>query len=208
MVSLSTRGMINTDMPKAERVLAGAVQVFTRYGYARTTMADIAASAGISRPALYLLHKDKDAIFDAVIHQLDKHKLADIADALASIGDMGDKLRRACIDWGTHGVELAAIHPDAADLFDLRFAAVRQAYGNFEDLVSALIAEEVERSGIAATPAELARTLVYGMRGLRDAATDLAAFRRLIAIQVEILLRAIDAPGSGGTIPMTDPHAA
>ncbi|MGY2733826.1 TetR/AcrR family transcriptional regulator [Sphingomonas sp. UYP23] len=176
---------------KAERAVDGATDVFTRYGYARTTMADIAAKAGMSRPALYLLHPDKDAIFETVIRRMDERKLGEIAEALAPMDDLGDRLRTACVSWGLHGVELADVHPDASDLFDLRFAAVRQVYANFEAVVAGLIIDQVPRSGINATPTELARVLVYGMRGLRSVASDTAEMKRLILVQVELLLRAI-----------------
>lgn len=176
---------------KAERALAGATEVFTRYGYARATMADIAAKAKMSRPALYLLYPDKDTIFETVIRRMDELKLSEIAEALTPMNNLGDKLRRACLDWGLHGIELATTHPDAADLFDLRFDAVRQVYANFEAVVVGLIAVQVGRSGIDAMPAELARALVYGMRGLRDVPSDAAEMERLILVQVEVLLRAI-----------------
>ena len=188
---MSVKSMAVPKSIKAERALDGATDVFTRYGYARTTMADIAARAGMSRPALYLLYPDKEAIFETVIRRMDERKLGDIAEALAPMGNLGDRLRTACLSWGLHGVELADAHPDASDLFDLRFAAVRQVYANFEAVVVGLIADQVARSGINATPAELARALVYGMRGLRSVSSDAAEMERLILVQVEILLRAI-----------------
>jgi AcrR family transcriptional regulator len=40
------------SLSKEERVIAGATEVFLRYGFARTTMGDIAERVGISRPAL------------------------------------------------------------------------------------------------------------------------------------------------------------
>ena len=180
---------------KAERAVGGATDVFTRYGYARTTMADIAARAGISRPALYLLYPDKEAIFESVIRRMDERKLGEIAEALAPMDDPGERLRTACVSWGLHGVELADAYPDAADLFDLRFAAVRQVYANFEAVVVGLIADRAGRSGIDATPAELARALVYGMRGFRNVASNAVEMKRLILVQVEMLLRAVGLPG-------------
>lgn len=184
--------MAVTKKIKLERVVASATDVFTRYGYARTTMADIAAKAGMSRPALYLLFPDKEAIFDSVIRRMDELKLAEIAEALAGMDDPGDRLLKACLDWGLHGIELAATHPDAADLFDLRFPAVRQVYANFEALVTGLLEAQASSSGIAASPTEMARALIYGMRGLRDVPPDGSDMRRLIAVQVLTLLRAID----------------
>ena len=176
---------------KLEHVLDAATDLFTRYGYARTTMGDIAARASMSRPALYLLFSDKDAIFDGVIRRMDEAKLAAISGAIEHLDDMDAKLLLACLDWGMHGVSLAAAHPDAADLFDLRFTAVRQVYDNFEALVVQLIGPQAVRSGIAATPEELAHVLVFAMRGFRAASPDGSDMRRLIAVQVAMLLRAI-----------------
>ena len=46
-------------LARRERLVKVALDVFLRYGHARTTMADIAREAGISRPALYLMFPGK-----------------------------------------------------------------------------------------------------------------------------------------------------
>jgi AcrR family transcriptional regulator len=176
---------------KIERALDSATDVFTRYGYGRTTMADIAAGAAISRPALYLLYPNKQAIFETVILRMAETKLNEIARALAPMDDLGDRLKTACVSWGLYGVEMASAHPDASDLFDLHFAAVRKVDANFEAVVIELIADQVAHSSINATSAELARALVYGMRGLWSVSLDVADMKSLILTQVVMLLRAI-----------------
>jgi AcrR family transcriptional regulator len=179
---------------KLQRALDAATDVFTRYGFARTTMGDIASQAQMSRPALYLLFPDKETIFEAVILAMDQAKLTAIRAELAAMDDLGAKLVHACQSWGTHGLELAAVHPDAADLFDLRFAAVRQVYANFRTLIVELIADQARASRIDATPDDIARTLAYGMRGLRETSCDVADMRRLIAVHVACVARAIGIP--------------
>lgn len=186
-------GMATPRALKENRALEAAAAVFTRYGYSRTTMGDIAQAAGMSRPALYLLFPDKDTVFARVVEALDAAKLRGIETTLAGLEALEDKLLRACLDWGLHGVELAAAHPGAADLFDLRFPAVRQVYANFEAVVAGLIAEAVARSGIGASAADLARTLVYGMRGLREGSTSVEEMRRLVAVQVRTFVCALNA---------------
>lgn len=57
------------------RVVQAAIQAFSRHGYRRCTMADVAAAAAMSRPALYLLFDGKEALFRAVAEAL----LADAA---------------------------------------------------------------------------------------------------------------------------------
>jgi AcrR family transcriptional regulator len=63
---------VRSDASKRQHMLVGATAIFSRYGYARTTMGDIAAEAGISQPALYLLFPDKEALFTAVIRRMDE----------------------------------------------------------------------------------------------------------------------------------------
>ncbi|WP_314950420.1 helix-turn-helix domain-containing protein [Bradyrhizobium cosmicum] len=176
---------------KEELATAAATEVFSRYGYARTTMGDIAAQAGISRPALYLLFPDKDAVFAAVIWRMDAQKHRDIRAAIARLDGLDAKLLHACKSWGTHGFDLIEAHPDAADLFDLGFPAVRKVYDNFQVLVADLIRDQVQAAGIAEDPEVLARCLVFGMRGLRETARSGKEMRRLITVQVGMLVRSI-----------------
>ena len=103
--------MIVPERLKEKRALECATEVFTRYGYARTTMGDIAAKAGMSRPALYLLFPDKETVFDRVIRAMDMRKLAEIHTLTSKISDQRKKLTAACLSWGLHAVEVAAAHP-------------------------------------------------------------------------------------------------
>lgn len=183
--------MPHPKVSKAELAVEAATDVFSRYGYARTTMGDIAAQAGISRPALYLLFPDKDAVFAAVIQRMDEQKHREIHAAIARLDGLHAKLLHACKSWGAHGFDLAETHPDAADLFDLRFRTVRKVYDNFQILVTDLIRDQVQSAGIQDEPEALARCLVFGMRGLRETARNGKDMRRLIAVQVAMLVRSI-----------------
>ena len=93
-----------------------------------------------------------------------------------------------CKKWGAHGFDIIAVHPDASDLFDLSYPAVREMYGRFNAFVADMIAPAVPSSGLKASAAELARSLVFAMRGLEQTAADGADMRRLIDLQVSALL--------------------
>ena len=183
--------MAQAPVSKEQTAIAAATQVFCRYGFARTTMGDIAAEAGISRPALYLLFPDKDAVFAAVIRAMDEQKHREILASIARLDGLHAKLLHACKSWGSHGFDLSEAHPDAADLFDLRFPAVRTVYENFQSLVADLIRDQVRSSGTADGADVLARCLVFGMRGLRETARNGKDMKRLIAVQVAMLVRSI-----------------
>ena len=85
---------------RRDQVVQAAIGVFLRYGYARTTMADIAQAAGLSRPTLYLEFPDKDAIFHAVVDAMVANKLTEIRQGLPRYRGFKAKLRFACEAWG------------------------------------------------------------------------------------------------------------
>jgi AcrR family transcriptional regulator len=183
---------MSTPGSKHQRVVERATEVFCRYGFARTTMGDIAQRCEISRPALYLLFPDKEAIFTAVVEQMDRDKLASVRAEVAHLTGLHGKLLHACLSWGCHGIDLAAAHPDAADLFDLRYPVVQQAYRNFQGLVVELISGHF-RAARLKMPAELAaRALVFSMRGLRETAANRGDMQKLITSLVDIFVRAIE----------------
>ncbi|MBW2241079.1 MAG: TetR/AcrR family transcriptional regulator [Deltaproteobacteria bacterium] len=55
---------------KRERIIDAALEKFSAYGYARTSMADIAEAAEMSRPALYLHFENKNEIFRAALETI------------------------------------------------------------------------------------------------------------------------------------------
>ena len=116
--------------------VTAATDVFLRYGYNRTTMAELAAAAGLSRPTLYETFPSKDDLFAAVIHNLSQQAIERYRVMLRKPGTLGKKLHLFCGDWATHGLKLMERHPDAKDLFDFRFPAVRQMY---EDSITFLV---------------------------------------------------------------------
>jgi AcrR family transcriptional regulator len=177
---------------KHQRVVERATEVFCRYGFARTTMGDIAEACEISRPSLYLLFPDKEAIFTAVVEEMDREKLASIRAEFASLKGLHARLLHACLSWGCHGIDLAAEHPDAADLFDLRFPVVQQVYRNFQGLVVELISEPVRAARMGMSAEQAARALVFSMRGLKEAAADRRDMQSLITSVVTIFVRAIE----------------
>jgi AcrR family transcriptional regulator len=183
---------MSTTGSKHQRVVERATEVFSRYGFARTTMGDIAEACEISRPALYLLFPDKEAIFTAVVEQMDQEKHASIRAELARLKGLRARLLHACLSWGCHGLDLAAAHPDAADLFDLRFPIVRQVYRNFQSLVVELISEQVRAARMSVSAEAAARALVFSLRGLKETAADRRDMQRLITSLVDIFVRAIE----------------
>ena len=53
-------------LPNAERILAAAEECFSRYGFQKTSMEDVAREAGLSRRSVYRHFPDKAALFKQV----------------------------------------------------------------------------------------------------------------------------------------------
>ena len=163
-----------------------ASAVFLRYGYARTTMAELAAAAELSRPTLYELFPGKDDLFAAVIDHLSQQTIQRYQDMLPRLKTLRTKLHHFCADWATHGLKLMERHPDAKDLFDLRFPAVRQMY---EDFIHFLVAVITNENQFTKVPVEkIVRNLVYSLRGLKDAARNVKHMEALVELQVDVFL--------------------
>lgn len=75
------------EQKKAEtsaRLMAAARKSFLEQGYARTSMHDLCAAAGVTRGALYHNFGGKEGVFEAVVRQID--------------GEMGDRLLKIADD--------------------------------------------------------------------------------------------------------------
>lgn len=174
-----------------QQVVQAAIGVFLRYGYARTTMGDIAQAAGLSRPGLYLIFPNKDRIFRAVIEAMIADKLREIREGLAERTDLADRLHFACEAWGAAGFDLVKAHPDAKDVFDLGFGVVCESYAAFEALLVEIVREPVSVAGLTLAPEELAHVIVSAIKGFKDMARDGAEVRRMIAAQVAVVAAAL-----------------
>jgi AcrR family transcriptional regulator len=54
---------------KREQIIVGAEKLFTRYGYLKTTMDEIAEASGLKKASIYYYYENKEAIFHDVIMQ-------------------------------------------------------------------------------------------------------------------------------------------
>lgn len=76
--------------PRRQALLAAAADLFVRWGYDKTSVADIAREAGVSKGAVYLEFPSKDDLFRAVLHLEIAHYMGDWADRFeADPGDGG-----------------------------------------------------------------------------------------------------------------------
>jgi AcrR family transcriptional regulator len=172
-------------------IVGAATPVFLRYGFGRTTIADIARAAGLTRPTLYLTFPDKESVFRAVVEAMVEEKMSQIRAGILDLSTVDERLLYACNAWAAEGYELMQAYPDARDMFDLGFKSVCAAYQAFEDQIADILKEAVDRSALDLSPAKLARSIVYALKGFKDIAADSADLRTLIATLVAVVSAAL-----------------
>jgi AcrR family transcriptional regulator len=177
---------------KRHAVITTAADVFRRYGFERTTMADIAKAAGMSRPALYLVFPTKLDVFNAMIEHKSDATMAAIRDELDHHPTLKAKLMFACERVIVENFEFVGVYPDASDMFTKDIASVEAAFDRFQSFVDRLIDGPLRASGLEFPTADVTRTFVAAIRGFPDLATGTEDLRRMIEVQCSLLLAAID----------------
>ena len=77
---------------KTEIILAAATKMFARYGFAKTTINDIVAEAGVARQTLYNTFASKEDILRGVVKLSGDQIYAHVLDAWKELNDLNEKL--------------------------------------------------------------------------------------------------------------------
>ncbi len=171
---------------KKSRILAAARSVFLRYGFKRVSMNDIAEAAGVSRPALYVLFKNKEEIFiEAYLRWVDE-TIAQVESAMAQTALPKEKLARAFEIWAVGPFEMTRASLAADELVNCNFAFAEasrnQGYATFEATIAPVVANLSETLPPASriAPDRIAHVLVSAVRGFKQSAATPDDMRRLI----------------------------
>jgi AcrR family transcriptional regulator len=153
---------------RAVAVLAAAVQVFARYGFAKATMGDIAREAGMSRPALYLLFANKEALFQALAHSLLEEGLAAAGAAWPAGAPAHPGLRDALLAKELPIFRLLKSSPHADEILSANSRLLGEMHGRFEARFAALLTQRLAAADIA-EPGETAALVAHALHGLKTA---------------------------------------
>ncbi len=181
--------------PKRARVLDGAFRTFLTYGFTRTTMDDIARAADMSRPALYLLFRNKTDIYRATAMMLLGRSAKAAQTALQGEGPFALRVMRA-IEVSLIGMmqEIGA-SPHGAELLDMK-STVADIAICWRDRLSSDIADAIEAEAgrnqidLAArgfSAPQLADILLDGLEGMKARISDVGEKRKAVAALVKVI---------------------
>jgi AcrR family transcriptional regulator len=193
---------------RTERILDAALTVFSQYGYAKTTMQDIARAAGMSRAALYLHFSTKEDLFRAGSRRAHSRALGQVDASLAEPGDVVSRVDAAMaayfgelmaqISSSVHGGELLdAGLTITGDVVSEAQAALASRLASA--LNAAAAAGEVQFSTVDTTAEDVARLLLAVTDGLKETSTDPALWRERRVLFLRLVGAAIAPPGGIGS---------
>jgi len=182
-----------------DKIIAAARHVFTRYGFKRTTMGEIAAAAGMSRAALYLVYPSKEDVLTAVVTRVFAAMLDEIRHGLGRFATAEEQLTFALDVWCVTGFELVQAAPDAKDLYEssYQFAAevTARATADFVALVADVLDPLVrQQAKVALSSVQIAQVLASAVLGFKGSVTTTEQLRTLIARLITIILVSLDNP--------------
>lgn len=166
---------------RRERILDGAFKVFLAYGYTRTTMDDIARAAEISRPALYLVFRNKTDIYRALASRFLNTALEQTVAVLAGEGTLAGRLDRMCEEVFHCMMREIEATPHGADLLDMKNSLAGDLMGEWRVRLDAVLADAIDAEARAngvdlqakgLSAAILAMMLNDAMGGLKSRITD------------------------------------
>ncbi|MGB1747692.1 MAG: TetR/AcrR family transcriptional regulator [Pseudohongiellaceae bacterium] len=185
---------------KRDTVYDAASVVFAQYGFRRTTMNDIAKSAGISRPALYLMFENKEDLFQG----LAAHRLDQAIDSALSVlqgnGKIADRFLESLLVFEQIFYEPIADSPHGTELMDISLSLASEIMtkklARFHAALTKSLSEAEARGQItfARTPMKpraFVELLFTALNGVKKRALNTAEFRKLVRQLTEIFLLSI-----------------
>ncbi|PCJ10464.1 MAG: TetR family transcriptional regulator [Rhodobacteraceae bacterium] len=188
-----------SEDPKQKAILESAWAAFSTYGFRKTSMDDIARGAGMSRPALYLHYRNKEAIFCGLVEGHYGLAFEQVAEALAATGSLTERLQAAFDAQGGPAMKAMMTSPHGLELFEAGMSAAGAAIAEGESALQVIYTEwlEVEaaagRAELTGTASDIARSFCAALKGVKHTSEDYAAYSSGVA-QLALLFGAALRP--------------
>lgn len=176
------------DAGRRSDVLESALRTFTRFGFRKTSMDDVAREAQISRPGLYFLFSSKSGLFREAAERGVESDLAAAEAAFEAPGMPAAESIAAAFDaWA--GRYIGPIHDTAtliADNPDLLGPVAVSGPARFEVLLTAAL----EKTALAGSASTAARTLISLSIGIKLQSTTREEYRSRLSDALSLILPA------------------
>ena len=157
---------------KEKLILDAAQHRFSRFGYSKVTMDEIAEDIGLAKASLYYYYPAKEYIFRSVIRREQEEFLRQIAQILATHSLASQKLIayvRHRIPFGNQLSNLSALDTKLWQDAKPAFKELFKTFAQEELMILTSILREGKQSGEldVSSPEKTAETLLHVLQGLR-----------------------------------------
>jgi AcrR family transcriptional regulator len=191
-----------------QRILDGALDSFSRYGYKKVEMSDLAEQVGLSRQGLYRHFSSKEALFQAVVEHIHATTLSLAATAAAQADAAGPVAVLTALLGQRFAWFLERVYgtPHGAELLSesgRQCSAINAAASQkFAQMLRAAIDAEVSRGRLALGPAgldparltELLLRAAYGLKSPDPVPLSAAEFQSRLGQLVQLLCASLIPP--------------
>lgn len=195
--------MSEESTEKRLKALKAAQTAFSRYGFKRTSMDDIAKLAGMSRPALYILFRNKQDVFRSLSEHLQMTALEAAEAALVTEKPFVERLRDAILVKEEMLFQIVSESPHGEELFDtnteIAADVTERTRTRFQQSLAGAIqhaadALEIDIDRVGMPPDRLAALLLAGIHGLKTPLPDGRELRRKLTDLVKLFVVALTKP--------------
>jgi AcrR family transcriptional regulator len=162
---------MTSSLSTTDTLLDGAMEQFARHGFAKTSMADIAKAAGVSRTSLYNHYPAKEDVFKALSGRINERVYGEVVAAMRAVGPWDKRLLEiinARVSWV---YELLHASPYGRELINEKNRIcggdVIVANDRFAGIVADLLAEN---AGNRTDSATFAHVLIQSVNGVLEKA--------------------------------------
>ncbi|HUN43921.1 MAG TPA: TetR/AcrR family transcriptional regulator [Acetobacteraceae bacterium] len=152
---------------KRERIIEEAVKLFYARGFTGTTLDDVAAQLGVTKPFIYTHFRSKVELLAALCKPTIEMSLAAVENAAKQAGSPTERLHRAIVDF-THVIlsrqaNIAIFFREEKNLTPEALGEINALRRKFDRVLSQLLSEGVEAGDFHTADVNLAALALGGM---------------------------------------------
>lgn len=167
MNGTAERTRIEAQAQKRERILTEAMALFYAYGFTATTLDDVAAALGVTKPFIYTHFRSKAELLAALCRPTIELSLAAVANAADRPGTPTERLRQAMVDFTKvvlgRQANIAIFFREEKHLEPAALAEITALRKQFDRVLSALLAEGIATGEFEIGDVKLAALALGGM---------------------------------------------
>jgi len=190
-----------------ERILVAAIRRFSKFGYRRTSINDVAEEAGLARPTVYLYWRRKEDLFVAGLERFNAHSWNLAETAAAKNGSAAERIHATVM--AQYGTTSDIVHGTASghELFQANLqlgrVVVEECLRHGEKLLTRLLEQgirdgEFKLQRSSARSAEIAHIIVsFAQNSLLDQRHTPLSYRKNLRKTLNFILDSIRASTEG-----------